>query len=529
MSKSIKSYILSLRRQWWKIVFLGFLVLLLALFLRTYNLHSIPVFADEAIYVRWAQVMRAEPTLRFLPLSDGKQPLFMWTVMPFLKIFSDPVVAGRMVSVLTGLASLVGIFLLTLRLLKSKRAALIAALFYAVSPFSVFFDRMALVDSMLASFGIWALYFGVVTAQTLRLDAAMLTGFSLGAAWLTKSPALFFLIMLPTTAIVSFWPKEREAKALHAAKILGLFLVSWVIAGAMYNIQRLGPNFHLIASRNKDYVFSVAEALQHPLDPFQFHIRDIVEWFWLLLPGTIFLLALAGIALGWRKYKRELILLIVWTVFPLLVQAEFAKVFTARYILFAAPPLFVLAAIPASLALLRLKSYRFWLVLAAAVLPALWIDYLLLVSPEKAPLPRVERSGYLEEWTAGTGIREVAFYIKKEHEENPERQIVVGTEGFFGTLPDGLQAYLEKVPKVVVIGIGLNIDEVRPQLLEAKRAGDKVYLVVNSTRFVGDAEELGLRLIKSFPKAEKPDGTRESLLLFEVTDEALEKANHKDS
>ena len=67
--------------------------------LRLPNLTLQPIFADEAIYIRWAQVMRAEPTLRFLSLSDGKTPLFMWAMIPFLKVFSDPLFAGRFLSV----------------------------------------------------------------------------------------------------------------------------------------------------------------------------------------------------------------------------------------------------------------------------------------------------------------------------------------------------------------------------------------------------------------------------------------------
>src|SRR3990167_1201075 len=101
-------------------VLIGFGVLVIALFLRLYNLTILPVFGDEAIYIRWAQVMRAEPTLRFLPLSDGKQPLFMWSVIPFLKIFSDPLFAGRSVSVISGVVTLIGIFLLSFVLFKSK-------------------------------------------------------------------------------------------------------------------------------------------------------------------------------------------------------------------------------------------------------------------------------------------------------------------------------------------------------------------------------------------------------------------------
>src|SRR3989344_5504345 len=95
----------------WKWVILGgTLLLFVALFLRLYKLTLIPVFADEAIYIRWAQVMGAEPTLRFLPLSDGKQPLFMWILMFYVRRLSDPLFAGRILSVLSGLGTTIGIF-----------------------------------------------------------------------------------------------------------------------------------------------------------------------------------------------------------------------------------------------------------------------------------------------------------------------------------------------------------------------------------------------------------------------------------
>src|SRR3990172_12193337 len=94
-----------------KLILLGILILGVAFFFRIYRLTHLPIFADEAIYIRWAQVMRAEETLRFLPLSDGKQPLYMWSVIPFLKIFTDPLFAGRFLSVLAGIATIVGVFL----------------------------------------------------------------------------------------------------------------------------------------------------------------------------------------------------------------------------------------------------------------------------------------------------------------------------------------------------------------------------------------------------------------------------------
>ena len=214
--------------------------------------------------------------------------------------------------------------------------------------------------------------------------------------------------------------------------------------------------------------------------------------------------------------------------FPNSIQAEFAKVFTARYILFSIPFIIIFAG---SAFLTKKKEIKKLLSLGLIVfvLHSLYIDGLLLTDVERAPLPRSERFGYLEEWTAGTGIKEAADIIRKEKLANPVQGFVVGTEGFFGTLPDGLQIYLNDIPEITVIGVGLGIKEVPIQLMESKISGNKTYLVVNSSRFLGDAEELGLDTLGAYPKAFRPEGTekfiqhgpRETLYLFEVTKKAI--------
>src|SRR3990172_3195673 len=94
-----------------------------AFLIRFINLTSLPVFADEAIYIRWSQIMANEPTLRFLPLSDGKQPLYMWVLMLVVDRFSDPLFVGRFISLLCGIGTVVGLFLTTFYLFRSYTAA----------------------------------------------------------------------------------------------------------------------------------------------------------------------------------------------------------------------------------------------------------------------------------------------------------------------------------------------------------------------------------------------------------------------
>jgi 4-amino-4-deoxy-L-arabinose transferase-like glycosyltransferase len=498
-----------------KLILLAILILGAGVLLRLYQLTLLPIFADEAIYVRWAQVMRAEETLRFLPLSDGKQPLYMWSVIPFLKLFSDPLFAGRFLSVLSGIATIVGVFLVTKLLFKSQKIALIAYSITAISPFMVFFDRMALVDSMLAASAVWTFYLAALTAKTLRLDMAILTGFALGAAFLTKSPALFFAILLPLSILVIDWPAKGKEKLRTLLRFLFLAGVSLLIGYGMYNIMRLGPNFHLLSSRNLDYVYPYIHILETPLDPLVPHLKGAFVYFKLMGPWALLPLFVLGALYSLKARPKETFLVIAWILFPLLAQAEYAKVFTARYILFIVPFVGIIAA-----STFRAKKgiwgWGVGAIFIIFVLHSFYVNWLLLSNPEKATLPRSERSGYLEEWTAGTGIKEVSQYIKDIHTDSPDDKIVVGTEGYFGTLPDGLQIYLNDTPEIIVVGIGLGIDEVPKPLAESREAGNRTFLLVNSSRLGLKAKEAGLTLISAYPKAVKPDGGREALLLFEL-------------
>ncbi len=132
-------------------ILLLFVLSALYFILRLPNLTLQPIFVDEAIYIRWAQIMKAEPTMRFLSLADGKTPLFMWLMIPFFKVFNDPLMAGRFLSVLSGYFTFLGVVFLGWKFF-DKKTALWTALLIAITPFVVFFDRMSLVDSMLSAF-----------------------------------------------------------------------------------------------------------------------------------------------------------------------------------------------------------------------------------------------------------------------------------------------------------------------------------------------------------------------------------------
>ena len=507
-------------------IIFGLLIIILYFGLRLPNLTLQPIFADEAIYIRWAQVMRAEPTLRFLPLTDGKTPLFMWTLMPVLKLVEDPLLAGRLLSVGTGFITLLGVFFLA-RKVFGTAVACWSALIYTITPYTVFFDRMALVDSMLAAFTIWSIYFAVWLLKSQRLDLAMILGFLMGAAWLTKTPAMVNLLALPTT-ILGFQFKGKKEPII---KLVGCWIIGIVIALGIYNLLRLGPGFSALSSRNGDYVFSLAELSGRPLDPFLPHWGDIKDFFPKLLTWPILIFGIVGIAnVVWTRYRLGLVLLI-WVLIPLLLFMAFLKTFTARYLLISIPPLLILAGYGISFVIARsaelVSPTRFarakekhrqldlratnliaTLISLMVILPlALHFNYFLLNDPSKANLPKNERRGYLEDWTAGYGFKELAQFFKEQAKVGP---VVVGTEGSFGTLPDGLQIYLDK-DQVTILGGG---STVFPQLKESAKT-QRTFYVANKNRLrVNPPDE---KLIMEIPKA-IPLGNfpQDAIVVYEV-------------
>lgn len=489
------------------LLFCSFVILLLAAIVRFTNLNSLPIFADESIYIRWSQVMRAEPSLRFLPLSDGKQPFYMWATIPFFKIISDPLLAGRALSGLAGLATTIGVGIASYILFHNRRQALVSALIFAALPYAVFFDRMALSDSLLSMFLVWTFIFSHLSFQHRRLDLSMFAGFTLGFAWLTKSPAIFAFLLLPLNLF--FLPKLNFKSILHTVYYL---LFTYGIAFGMYNILRLGPEFQMIALRNKDYVFPWLQVLLHPLDPLKPHLKDSLRFYLYFATPFGLLSAFWGIFSG-RRGPR--FLLAFWWLIPILVQSFLAKQFTARYLLFTVP--FAVILMGNAIEHLGQRTKKHFLVFVAAsmiVIPAIYLDYLFITQPESAHLPRIERSGYLEEWTAGYGLRDISQKLKLAAQSG---SVLVGSEGFFGTPFDALQLYLNNFPNVRVIGVGVWIDSVHEKLINAL-ADNQVFLVVNSTRFHANPDDLipKLKLISSYPKAIRPNGSQEYLLFFQV-------------
>lgn len=493
------------KNNWGIKILLSIIIIALYFLTRLQNLTAIPVFGDEAIYIRWSQIIKNEETLRFIPQTDGKQPLFMWITAVLLRFHYDPLITGRFVSVCAGFLLLLGIFFTTCIIIdffnpsrdpiKFIRESIrdnfyygfLSSLIYLFIPFTFFFDRIAVPDNLLSAFGVWSLFLSLLLAKFRRFDISMLLGVTLGLAWLTKSPAIYFIALSVFTFFVFNFKRINTYY---------LPIISSIIAFLIYNILRLGPQFNMIALRNQDYVWGLSEIIKHPFDPLTPHLHDTLAIFSQYISWPVLIFALIGLFLFFFYQKNtHLFVLLSWALLPLIANSAMAKVFTARYILFIVPSFLILISIGLSV-FFKNNLSRIIFVLILLIPNLFWLQKI-STDPFNVQLLSTE-SGYLSGWTSGWGIKNSADYFK---ERSKSANVIVGTEGSFGTLPDGLQIYTDGTKQLTIIGLGLGFTSIPNNLTNARNYGDEVYLVINKSRLsLSSLEQDKLELINSFQK-----------------------------
>lgn len=485
------------RRVWWLVG--AFIILGLFALTRLYNLTYLPIFTDEAIYIRWSQIGTRDAAWRFISLTDGKQPLFTWIAMVLMRVISDPVLAGRLVSVLAGLGSLVGMVFLGREVFRSIRIGAIASILYLVSPFALAYDRMALYDSLSATLSIWNLYLAVLLVRHVRLDVALIFGLTLGLGMLNKTSGFLSLYMVPATIVL--FDIRRAGRLKRFGTWLVLVGVAAVLSQALYSVLRLSPLFHMIAQKDAVFVYSFSEWLKHPTEFFVGNIRGLFDWLIHYLTWPVWIAALLP-ALTFWKHLREKLLLYGWWLAPFIALALFGRVLYPRFILFMTMPLLLLAAVTIDHIFARWRKNVIGLILLAVIAgPSIWTDWLLLTQPQYAPIPQADRGQYINDWPAGWGVREVSAFIAKESEKG---NVVVYTEGTFGLLPYGLEIWLVDKPNIEIHGLW-PLTQAPPAEVVASAQAFPTYLVANQPGDVPNGWRL--TLIASYPKGLRKDRT----------------------
>lgn len=444
---------------------LAILVLLaLVYFLfRLYQIMSLPIFTDEAIYIRWSQIARFDPSWRFISLTDGKQPLFIWLDTILIRFIHDPLLSARLISVFAGFATMTGLFFLGRELFKNRWIGILSAFLYLIFPFALVHDRMALYESLVGTSTIWSLYLEVLLIRRLRLDLALILGMVLGGGVLTKTSGFFSIYLMPFLFIIFDWKNKKRWE--RFLKFAGIALISIALAYGYYSILRLSPFFHIINEKNSIFVHSVSEWLTHPVRDLQSNLNGLIDWFITYFTGFFILFAIGAFFIK-KEYLREKLLLFVWFLFPFAALALFGKILYPRFIFFMTLSLLPLVAfsIYSLLNTVKNKYIAISLVLLILILP-LKADFFILSDFSKAPIPKSDKEQYIDGWPAGGGVKEAVNFFK---EKASNEKIFIATEGTFGLMPYSLEIYLYQNPNVTIFGFW-PVEQPPNQMIEASK------------------------------------------------------------
>ncbi len=479
----------------YKKYFLPLSLVILYLVTHLWQLTLLPVFADESIYIRWAQLIMDDwKQYLFFPLNDGKTPLFVWSLIPFQYIFADQLFAARFVGVLVGFFQL----LVTQQIVKElggrRKAQLLSVLLVSILPFWFIYHRFALMDGMMTLFvsvAIWGTIKIVLSKSTEIKKLAIwgaVVGLAIGLGLWSKLPALFVIPALP---FFIFIPKVSSKKRmLNQLIVVG---VSFIIGMLIFAFLRISPAFGQLFRRSSDFAFPIQEVLfQGKWKETLPSIPNYFLYFFYYLTWPILFLSVAGIFS--EKNRR------VTLVFLLTIAAFsgffflFGRVVYSRYFLPVALPFTVLATLNAQALFdkyftkqINISKKALTAVISAILLGSIISQSFQTILPALTdittiPFVHSDKDQYLLTWASGIGIPETVQYIRQQSQT---KTIAVATEGRFGTLPDGLLLYFhnQNLKNIYIEGTAeYPVKNLPDFFVKRAKQFDQSILVVNSDR-----------------------------------------------
>jgi len=443
-------------------------------FTRLYNILSLPIFTDESIYLYWAKYIAVNHSHWFMSLFDGKPPLLIWEIAAFLTILPQNMylLAGRLPSVLAGLIGLIGVYNLAVLLFRSKRIGVVSSLFYVFSPFILFYDRMALFDSLLTSMLIWSVYFAIKTGMNLKIKDSILWGIFLGLAFLAKPTAIIFLILTPVYMFIfcDFKKIKQNFKT-----IIFFDLIMLLVSQAINNIQRLSNAFPLAAIKNAQFQLPLKDLLMNPFQLMGGNLHAFFSWMIPYYTLPVFILGLYCFLFLFRfEFKKTWVLLSLW-ILPIFIFATVGREIFPRYILFTTPYFFLpMAFVVDRILFFKKKSAILGVILVCIIFyPSVLFSYKILKDPSSAPFPLTDQQQYVTQHPSGYGLDKVFAFL---HGEAKKGKITVMTQGTFGLYPYAFYLEFWGNPNVNVLG-RWPLDKIDPDMIQIQKT-QRFYIVL---------------------------------------------------
>lgn len=416
-----------------------------------------PVFTDEAMYIHLAQIIDKNWDHLFLGKVNAFKPLFIWAIAVYENIFSDPVMAGRCVSVTMGAASVVGIYILGKELF-TERVGKVSAAIYIFCPFFIFHERLALMDTMVNAFGIWAVWISLRISKENELakEKFIYLGILLGLAFFTKTTSLAFF---PGPIVIFFLWKTYSKENFYNFLTLTFFIVVLINTPYFLTDQKVGYEIQNAIFSGTHLYIPLEIFLGFPVEIWLKNVLNLYIYLMVYLTFPVFLVMLFGIFYAFKIKNNEGLTLLLLFLIPAIIIMLIGKTIYARYYLQIIPPLIILS----GWALVQLINYMckklvgentskenifLFVFLVFVVSEGITFAGSLRKNPLKAFIPEIDRSMYLLHPRSGYGIKEAAEFLNSESKKAP---ITVMTWESQGNPQDGMLIYLWDKPNINIV------------------------------------------------------------------------------
>lgn len=380
--------------------------------IRAHGIMALPIFVDESLHI-----MRAQVVFEF---SDAKASILPAKLLLYyyLGLFGTQDVGGawvarEAVALLAPLGSALS-FALARRLFKRWQVGFWAVILYGLTPFLIFFERMALADTFVMLFGLALAIVAIDLAKNPSRKNAVVVGLVMGVALLAKLTALPWAV-LPPLAFYLFdqrdWRAWREPLTV-AAVVTGLCFVPSVVYMAY---QELRPPENKIEAVEQDlFVPANNGRVAQIWDNVETYAEAGVNLF-----GWPLVILLVGLG-SWQFYrspKATLYLLVFSAVIWAFIIVTAARP-SARYLVMSVPALLIVGAAGLDglwqVAMTHQQRMAQVLLGIVTVLMILWaaggLRFAMTAWDDPARLALAEREvwEYYENTAAGYGLREAA-------------------------------------------------------------------------------------------------------------------------
>lgn len=500
------------------------LAAILALIPRTVNLLGMDPFVDEVASLDWplrVYELTAPRTWLASLLVDGRPPLYLWLLVPFAQVIDNGILAGRVLSVLADVACVVALYALG-RELASRTVGAATALLWALSPFPIFFARIAVDDSLLTLMAVLTTLASVRLARQPTVTTGALCGLALALTVLVKTNGALLAVAPPLAIVMLGRPLAWRAYVLPigAALLVGLLASLPLLLGLAPLLQQLSLH--------------TGTAEQAGGHWFARNVEIAAGWMETLAGNRLLIAAGVGLVLALLFRQTGMLFVALLGISLAVLILDVSAALFARRLLLPGFPVYLLAAYAIErIAHLAMRGFgspgvgraRGRLALGAgvvvvglAVILAERADLAVAVvqDPVRAPIPGSEHASYFENWFAVHGLGQVADELRAR---GRERRITVlvppaSREGRVLLPHLALRIYLRRDPSIRFVEASAlwRAQDLR-ELRQFTRDGP-TYLVVNGSHTDGPGmpndvpqytRQLEQRLAQDFP------GTREIL------------------